>query len=842
MNKFTKLLTLTIALCFFVLPANALAYDPLYATAADSIFEDNSWTGFEEVELEGALFAYHVWYDVEDVQADYYYAWYDTYTYEYLLYHDETADAEFYESWGYRADYGGTYESARERQNYIDDYKWLYYETIDNGYDYYYEYDYEDDIYSYWVEIETSESGYYYYWYDYESYATGLEWEYMLDNDIYSADYSEYSYLSDPANGVFSSYYNWESTETGSYFSYSEDSTGTYDEEWEYDSRTYSGESYSDDYSSYYSSYAAITYSEEGEEETIYFEYNTEIYDTDYYSTGYFWYDQTTEYYESYYEGISDYYYYYSGCCSYEADSYYEYYYAGVEESWEYAYGYQSNLTTEEYYYLEYTEDYENEWSLFSGNYYEKGRTFDGYYYEYDTEGYYYEDSYFTYSSANGDWWNYSGTESRTYNEGWGDWEYDTDIFSFESYDAEYSSYYSSYISGTLSEEGESWYYEWSYENDCTDYYENGYYYYDEITEYFEYYEEGIENYYEYAGCCDYYADSYYQYYEEGVEESYYYEYEYQESLTTEEYYSYEYSEDYENGWYVWYIDYYELGETVDGYYYEYDTGDYYYEDSYFTFSSANGDWLNYSGTESRYYQGEEDYDYGSGFRESTFSSYTAEFQRSSYSYDYETYVKGEYNRETYDYYYSEYALADSDESSVYWRTYTYDSEGVSLTYEEYSYFLNTDTGFEGYEYQYSDYTGEADTYYYDEYYENLYTGEYDYSETYVVSGQYLENTWYGQDSDWYWYGTSYANYIDDYSTSTYYDLSLITGTQFYEQTFWDDSTNDWTYTELYYFEDAWTGYMVTYDDSEIIYDLYNYTNYPGDYILLEDVDPYWMN
>ncbi|MCK4825267.1 hypothetical protein KA005_56490, partial [bacterium] len=216
MTKFTKLLTLLIGLCFLVVPATSSAayYEPLYADAADYIFEDDLWTGYEEMDVAGDTFSYHVWYEDGDVTVDYYCSYYDTYTVEFLTYNDTTAGEE---SWWYTTDYAGTYEQTYEMYYYWDDYSQLEYGYSNDGSDEYYDYYFANYDYEYYASYAILASGS--YWYDYGYWSDDADWYYSVYNDLSCAEYGYDMYLYDPANDVQWGDSYWESTASGSYWS-----------------------------------------------------------------------------------------------------------------------------------------------------------------------------------------------------------------------------------------------------------------------------------------------------------------------------------------------------------------------------------------------------------------------------------------------------------------------------------------------------------------------------------------------------------------------------------------------------------------------------------------------
>ncbi len=397
MKKSLKLLTVTIVLCFLALPAASYAaYESLYANAADSIFADDTWTGFEEVSLDGATYAYHVWYDVDGVRADYYAAWYDGYSSEWLTYESGVGD----ESWLYTAALDGSYQVAEENFDYADyDLEYMLY---DDGTTYQMEYDFEsvdgsyDGWYDYSVYMETQASGYYDYDYYYNNYNVG--WSYEVENDVNNAQTYEDKWFDDRVNGEYYEINNWKSTATGSYSNYAYTVTGTTTDmgtswDWDYDEETWTYSSFSADYSSYWSSYRKNTYSDAGN--TYYSMWDGEITDSGYYYKGWSWNnnidDEGESYYESFYledgtnalrkyydkyDDVSDYYssyFEYTDSGNYELDEYYYYnddYYLSYsryedwdpEQSGEMETGYSYTWQKDQLYYYEYGEnDYNND-------------------------------------------------------------------------------------------------------------------------------------------------------------------------------------------------------------------------------------------------------------------------------------------------------------------------------------------------------------------------------------------------------------------------------------------------------------------------------------------------
>jgi len=316
MEKLQKLLILIFALCVLVLPVNAsAAYDPLYATGADTIFADGLWNGFEEVSVDGATYAYHVWYDDgAGVRADYYLALFPTYTTETLTY----ADGSDYQGWGSVTD-GSSYNVNYEYYDF--EYTDLWYQLYDDGSTYSFVFDYDgyyDNTntptgYDYYIDISLLDSGSYFY--DYSYWSEDISWSYYLENNLSNASFYEYSSLNDPANGV--QYWNsyWESAATGSYGAYSHTDTGTATKtdfgswiswEWDWNTAESSYSTFSADYSSLSSSYERRTFSDEGD----------------------------TRYYSSFWEVTDTPYYYESSSWENDIDGSYQYYYAGVLPEW----------------------------------------------------------------------------------------------------------------------------------------------------------------------------------------------------------------------------------------------------------------------------------------------------------------------------------------------------------------------------------------------------------------------------------------------------------------------------------------------------------------------------
>ena len=122
MRYLRKFLIVFFSVCFLsFLAAPALYaawYDAEYLELSSEIFADESWTGFEEVTLDNADYAYHVWYDVGDVRADYYWSENSEYTAEWMAYSDAgSGDTEVF---SYVAALDGSYENANEMWDWSD--------------------------------------------------------------------------------------------------------------------------------------------------------------------------------------------------------------------------------------------------------------------------------------------------------------------------------------------------------------------------------------------------------------------------------------------------------------------------------------------------------------------------------------------------------------------------------------------------------------------------------------------------------------------------------------------------------------------------------------------------
>ena len=169
MMKMTKVFLLAVALFALTMPsASWAAFDPVYGINPDSI----AWTNYEEVSLDGATFAYHVWYDDGVTRADYYAAYYDTYMNEYLLYDGPTQD----QGLGATSAYDGSWTRNRELIGTADVY--LEYTEYNDGAYYYYDLIYDDYANNYYYEEsrETLPSGAYDYYYSY--WTEDLQWDY----------------------------------------------------------------------------------------------------------------------------------------------------------------------------------------------------------------------------------------------------------------------------------------------------------------------------------------------------------------------------------------------------------------------------------------------------------------------------------------------------------------------------------------------------------------------------------------------------------------------------------------------------------------------------------------
>jgi hypothetical protein len=309
------------------------------------------------------------------------------------------------------------------------------------------------------------------------------------------------------------------------------------------------------------------------------------------------------------------------------------------------------------------------------------------------------------------------------------------------------------------------------------------------------------------------------------------YDYGYGENLFTSEYYYYENSYDYAND-----IRYYQYsgyepddGYAYEGYDYYYEPDDYRYSEGLYTETRDNGGSYSYQYLNSRVYPN------GEGFRWSEENSYDSSIQQTYYRTDYDEYSENGYN--TYDYYYYEYALTDSDEKDAYWRLYTRDGEtNQQLTYESYSYNLESDTGNEYWYYSKNDYTGDYTTYYSESHEVNLFTGAYWDSEYFEESGRYYTWTEEGQNLDAYFLETEYYSYIDNYYYESEYMFLLASGNQTFDARYQDYDAMFWEDLELLYLDDHWTGKKLTYDYSGPgVYDMYLYTSYPDDYFLIEN-------
>jgi len=473
MKKSLKLLMVMIVLCFLAVPAASFAaYDSLYANAADSIFANDSWTGMEDLtgdpSIDGATYAYHVWYDEGGVRVDYYAAWYDTYTTEWLTYDSSAGN----ESWLYTAALDGSYQVAEETFDYAN-YD-LDYTLFDDGSSYQMEYDFESvdgsytGWYDYYVDIVTEPSGYYYYDYEYDS--KNLTWDYELENDVDHAQFSEYKYYYDPVNGEQWGEDNWKSTATGSYNNSSYSSKGTatsygsgqWQWSWDYDEVTGTSESFSADYSSFWSSYWKNTYSDAGD--TYWYQWEFKITDTDYYGKGYSWENDIDNYYQSFSEGLmqdngQDYFYKSYAQNSDTEEASYDYY----SSFWEYK-------GSGEWHQEESWNDYNSGWYVWNESYYEPqyGET--------------YTDAYQQFDDGNKYW--YKDVASYKYDSG--DWENDTTVF-FSDYTG-----LSSYYAGTGSYDSVSYGYDSDIQGQWYDkrYYTfegrpgTSYYYYNQVNDY----------------------------------------------------------------------------------------------------------------------------------------------------------------------------------------------------------------------------------------------------------------------------------------------------------------------------------------------------------------------
>lgn len=432
MKKSLKLFTVMIVLCFLALPAASFAaYDSLYANAADSIFANDSWTGFEDLTgdptIDGATFAYHVWYDVGGVRADYYAAWYDGYTTEWLTYDGVAGD----ESWIYTAALDGSYQIAEENFDYANyDLEYMLY---DDGTTYQMEYDFdsEDTSYAGWydysVDIETQASGYSYANYDYSS--KNLQWEYELQNDVNNAQFSEYKYWYDPVNGEQWSTENWKSTETGSYYNYAYTGTGTatsYGDyanqwNWDYDEETWTNSGFSADYSSYWSSYGKNTYSDQGN--TYYSMWDGKITDSGYYFKGWYWENDIDDEGESYYESffledggtntLAKYYEKYDDVSDYYS-SYFEYTDSGNYELYE-SYTYNDDYYVSQEHWKDWDPEQSGEMEEWASYTWEKDQH---YYYQY-TENDYTEETGYFYNYQQIESRDWTGESSRYYGSGY---------------------------------------------------------------------------------------------------------------------------------------------------------------------------------------------------------------------------------------------------------------------------------------------------------------------------------------------------------------------------------------------------------------------------------------
>ena len=267
---------------------------------------------------------------------------------------------------------------------------------------------------------------------------------------------------------------------------------------------------------------------------------------------------------------------------------------------------------------------------------------------------------------------------------------------------------------------------------------------------------------------------------------------------------------------------------------YEYDwydsaSGSQYEEDMWYRENLDSGSW----------YEGYEEYwrngDTGDGYSNYSETEYDNAHQRTYYEQDNELYTNW---YTTFDYYYEESSLADSNQASVYYRTYTRDeTDGSQLTYERYDYELNSDSGNEYYDYYYSDYSGANDTYYNYSYLENLSSGAYEEYESFEISSVSYVRSTSGMDLDYYWESNSEEIYGESSYYSSYGQV-LASGTQSWEEDSRDYVSGDWYAVMLVNgADDAWIGEKVQYTGSTGYYDLYLYQSYPDSFFLEEDLD-----
>ena len=190
-------------------------------------------------------------------------------------------------------------------------------------------------------------------------------------------------------------------------------------------------------------------------------------------------------------------------------------------------------------------------------------------------------------------------------------------------------------------------------------------------------------------------------------------------------------------------------------------------------------------------------------------------------------------------YSYSENTLADSDQHNIWWNRNLYSEEdGSTLSYENYSYTLNSDLAAEWWSYNKQDYSGANYTRYNERHEKSLVTDAYEdytyWSESNVIN----QSTYVGQDLDYYWQETYTNTYVEGAGWDEYdaeYWLSRSNGNQWWDEYNYDAATGNWTETDLADGAGAWTGTKIEYSSG--VYNLYLYQEFPGSFIKVSDFD-----